>query len=479
MTAVTATQVASSVPFDNATNGFTSDMTQPAIEEIDFRQVIKSPTGFLNKYADSVVTFTDLTRTFTIAPNTPTYTYFTYYFKGIPYQITTTLSKTITDTEGLWFFYFDATGLQASQTPWSLTAPVVPIANAYWDSTNKKFITKNEERHGLIMDFDTHFLLHRAEGPKIDTVTYPPLFQLQNYTTTGDGSLNSHAQFGIGSGTFFDEDLTINVTNSAAPANNFEQILNPILYAPVFYLSGTDSWRKKAANSYPFVDNGPNCAYYNYYNGSTWALQPCTDGYFFATWLMITDDMSNPVVMILGQRQDTNIISSINNNTRADLSLPRKFTEEFYFFKKIIWQTSTSYGNTPKTRLVYMATTTEIQPSNDRWAIICSYNGNAGSNKYLEFYPGQSSAATPFPCPTDCYVKTITLSAIANSTGTVNFYKSTDLNTILFSLSLNNSIYARLDFAYLLNNNDKIVAKVAPGGSINKPAITLFLQTTL
>lgn len=476
---VRVTPVARAVPHEPIEGLEVSYETQTALNAIFhlFRSVMKEPTGFVNKYSDSVLTFTDATRTISIAPTGAS---FDYYIRGKVYTVSSPQSCQIpaVANEGLWFMYFDATGAcVVSQTPWDLTAAVAPIATGYWDSTNAKWIRKNEERHGVTMDFDTHRLLHRAEGAKVDIQTVGSL-TIGNYVTDGDGSLNSHAQYSVSNGTYFDEDLALDIKHAAVPANPFEQFLTPTAKIPVFYLSGADSWRMKTADTYPIFQNPPGTCYYNRLNAGTWNLQPCTNGYYFATWLVYTDDLSEPVITILGQRQDVDLISAINLNTRSGLILPRRFSEEMYFYRKIVWQTDTTYANTPKARIRYVATTVEITPSNDRYSVICSYNGNAGTGKFLEWYPGQTSDTSPFPIPESSYIRTVTLSTTAASTGTLSFYKSTDLATSILDVSLSASVYTKVNAAIPLLADDKLVTKVS-AGSFNKPALTMFVQTSL
>jgi hypothetical protein len=468
--------VAGTVPHDVVEGMEDSSNMQTATDYIFnlFRNVMKEPTGYVNKYEDSILTFNNLTRTVSIAPKT---TSFDYYIKGKLYTVTTTHSIQITDSEGMWYFYWVGDVFTCSQTAWKLSNPIVPTATAYWDSTNKIFITENEERHGVTMDFETHSYHHRTDGAKID-ISYPPGLQIVNFNDLGNGSLNSHAQYGTTDGTFFDEDIIIDIRNANPPLNNFEQVLYPVSRLPVFYLTGLDMWRKKEATDFPFYENPPALPYYNRYLNGLWSLQPVTSGFFFATWHVYTDDVTEPVIVLLGQREDSNLINAVNNNTRSNLQLPRKFSEEFYFFKKIIWEVSTSFTNTPKCRLRYIAQNTETNAANDRYACICNYNGNANTGRYLEFYSGQSSLNSPFPIPEPSFLKTIVLSAVANSTGSVSIYRVSNLSIPLATISLSNSRYLKLETAVELNTDDQLVAKIS-SGSVNKPAVTIFIQTNL
>lgn len=485
---VSVTPVARSVPHDPIDGLEVSQDTQKALEQLMklFRYVEKEPTGMPNKYSDSVIDFSNTGKSFSISPLSGS---FDFYIRGKEYTVSTTLTYVLptvanpADNEGVWFFYFTDAGLQGSQTVWDLRSPLVPLANGYWDSTNQVWIRENEERHGVTMDFDTHRLLHRTEGSKVEQEASSLV--MLNYTTSGDGSMDVHAQYGISDGVFFDEDISIDIKHAAVPVNHFEQYLRPYASLPGFYLSGVDYWRKKTATSFPVYNNTVGTCSYNYWNGSAWQLQPCTNGYFFATWLVYTDDVHEPVIWLLGQREDPDLISAVNNNTRLGnplnglpgLSIPRKFSEEFYFYKKLIWETSTSFTNTPRARLRYVAATSEIVTASDRYAMIGSYNGNA-ANRYLEFYPGQGSDTAPFPIPELSYLRTIALRAVANSTGTVSIYKYPDFTNAITSISLSNSMYAKKFVTIQLNPDEFLTAKVTQG-SINKPALTMWIQTSV
>jgi len=473
------TQVSRGTPFDPSTHNFDPTNAQDAIDYVFniFQNIMREPTGFVNKNIDSTISFVNGTRTLSIAPKTPTYSQYQYCINGKIYTETTTKSIIIPDLEGTHHIWFDSNQvLQTSQTEWSIESDIVFITSIYWDATNNLALRIEEERHGVILDRDTHKYLHIVNGTKIPL--YGDNFAIGNYIDDGDGSLNSHAQYSISNGTVIDEDLFLNVVNSASPSANFEQILSTIAYLPVFYLLGAGDWRAKTANSFAIYENSPNTCYYNQYNAGSWSLANCTNGYYFVTWIMLTSSIVEPIMVILGQREDPDLISAINNNTKASLIVPGDLNEEFYYLKKMVWQTSTTYTNTPKARLVYIATSTEINPANDRFQVLASYNGNAGSGKYLEFFPGQSSDSSPFPIPEVSYLRTLILSSSSNSTGTISLYNNNDLVNPIANISLTNNRYARIDFALLIPQDTQLTAKVS-SGSISKPGMVLWIQTSL
>ena len=227
------TQVAESTPL-NEIEGLDASDVQKGIYEIFslFRHGILEPTGFARKYHDSVMTYDAATRTFSIRPLNESYI---VYVRAKKFVKTTTESFQIpaTDNEGLWFFSFDENGvIQGSQDVWDLRNPIAPISTGYWDSDNSIWITENEERHGIVMDADTHRRMHLADGSKVSLDA--SLLAIINYTESGDGSQNSHAQYGITDGTYFDEDIDVNIVHKDTPTENFEQYLRPYAKLPVY-----------------------------------------------------------------------------------------------------------------------------------------------------------------------------------------------------------------------------------------------------
>jgi hypothetical protein len=467
------TQTARSTPFDNSTNGYDAQNEQEAHEEIDYRRVTFEPTGFVNR-TDSVISFVNGTRTFTIAPTTISYDYYVLGHKKTKYAPE---SITWTDTPGAWFFYFVDTVLTASQTPWTFGTNNVFIAEGYWDADHNEMILFAEERHGLTMDWATHQRFHRSinGGAMIEKDNFLP----GNYILTGNGSSNTHCQFSITNGFLNDEDIRLAITNSATPTLPFEQKLSTIAWLPVYYKEGAGGFtHKNTATAFPVYSNSPNTIYFNNYNTGTsqWELKNVTNNWYTVMWVAITNSISEPVIAIMGQYEAPSIILADNYNRLETLDLTQFPSAEYYFRWKIIVQTSTSYTNTPKAvfRRISDASITII--NNDRYAVDFSYNGNAGSGKYLEHYSGQTSDTSPFIVPEDSYVRTITLRTTANSTGTVNYYAFPNLTTPFFTMSFTNQTYKKEQLTILIPADQGIAVKVQTG-SFNKPHGSVMVQS--
>lgn len=118
--------------------------------------------------------------------------------------------------------------------------------------------------------------------------------------------------------------------------------------------------------------------------------------------------------------------------------------------------------------------------NNDRYPFIASYNGNAGNGKYLEMYPGNASSSAPFQIPDQSVIKTISYLATANSTGVLSFYNSrTGSDVLLFSLTITASKdMTWADLNYIIAPDTHLAIKVS-SGSFNKPALTIWVNTSI
>lgn len=348
------------VPFDNeasvsgivnvsgisGTEGFfISGNVEDALHEIDFRQIELEPTGFASR-VNSTISFNDANRTFSITPIEA----FIYYIRGKRHIVTETKTVQITDTEGLWFIYFEGDTLKASQTVWEFDGPIAFVSYLYWDATNNQAIIFGEERHGLTMDWATHKYLHNTFRTQVERNS----FETGNYIVSGDGSLDTHAQISFTNGTIHDEDIIISVVNSATPTLPFEQKLSTIAYIPLYYKLwdaglGINVWRKISATAFAVASNSPNTIYYNKLTTGQYSLTNLTGGYYGTTWIAATNNIYEPIIGILGQTQAASL--SAANTSEENLDLSGFPFQEYKFLNRLVFQSDSSYTNSPKAAL--------------------------------------------------------------------------------------------------------------------------------
>jgi hypothetical protein len=293
------------------------------------------PTGIENK-ADSTISLSG--RVFTIAPVSTSYT---VWCKGKRYVKTTSSSVTITDQSGLHYIYFSNTGALTSKfNTFFDFENEAPVAYVYWNSGGNTHHFFADERHGIVLDWATHEYLHRTRGAAIASG-----FGI-TVTTGGDGTSNTHAQVSLAGGTFFDEDLEVQITDSASPTpNTWEQTLSPVAQIPMFYRSGS-AWVKDAATDYPLKHNGGR-AMYNLNTAGTWSTPQIDNNRWGISWIVATNNINEPVIAILGQENYTST-NLAEDAVWEDLDLTGFPIYEFRPLHKIVYYTSNTYTNEPQ-----------------------------------------------------------------------------------------------------------------------------------
>jgi hypothetical protein len=329
----------------NITTGNLRTVTM-ADEDIDLANLAKTnnalvitqdPTGFPNR-TDSNISFTDGSLTFTIQPAV---TSFDFYISGTKYTKSSAQTKVITDTEGIWYIYFDDSGvIQGTQT-WGndLILKYALIAALYWDATNNKHIYLGDERHAF-MPGPTHLNIHLFRG-----TTYLSGLALGDILVDQDGSLDTHAQLSVANGEILDEDILVSIAADTAPAS-----------LPVFYRSGASGdWRADTANNFPVksFSGGSNRLAWNEFTGGSWQQTEIGQGDFVLSHIFATNDSNKPVIVIQGQDEYGTITAARNgaaNELNSLITAGLPFVE-FVALGTVIFQTSTSYGNTPQARI--------------------------------------------------------------------------------------------------------------------------------
>lgn len=319
------------------------------------------PLGFVNYWNNSVMTFDNLTRTFTIAPTGYPGGNYKLLLHGRKFVETKQKSVQISDVEGLHFIYFEllttpslSANLVSSTTPWNLCEHAL-TAIVHWDVTNQEAILFGEERHGVTMDCSTHDYLHHTVNTRFRSGL--TLTTVASGTPSGfDGSLDSQAEVDITDGQLSDEDILISIVNSATPTGKWEQKLSPISYLPIYYRTGIlGYWRKSKADQFPCLWSGSDATSASAFTLPAWndpassfTLTEVTSGYYFATWVMGTNDVDNPVAILCGQREDSTFQAAEAGNALASYAFGTFPFTEFKMLYRIIWQASNAYGNNPK-----------------------------------------------------------------------------------------------------------------------------------
>jgi len=302
--------------------------------------VMGEPMGHADK-TQSTISFNAGTRTFTIAPVS---TSFVVWCKGEKYTYTTAQTVVIPDTAGLHYIYFSSSGVLSTKMSYFTWDEDAPTAYVYWNATNNEAVYFADERHGVTLDWQTHEYLHRTRGAAIASG-----FAISGYTTSGNGNLDAHAEITIESGTFFDEDMQIDIVSTNSPTSNtWEQDLSSPAQIPMLYLDGSE-WRITTPTNFP-VKQGTSRPQYNLFTGGAWTQVDVTNTDYTCTWILATNNLNYPVLGVISQSN----LSTLNNAQEAnfeDLTLPGFPSVEFRPLYKLIFQGNDSYANTPNARL--------------------------------------------------------------------------------------------------------------------------------
>lgn len=258
------------------------------------------PIGHEDK-SESVISFDYSTRTFTIAPVGDSYV---VWCAGQKFVKTDSESVVIGSSSDLYYISFDADGVLQATTTFYQWDSETPTAYIHYNSGEPAKYMLFDERHGIVLDWQTHEYLHRTRGAAIANG-----FDASNFdVSTQNGSTDDQAYIDIASGTFFDEDLQVDIVHSNTPtANTWEQDLQGPAQIPVFYHSGTTGWTYDAPTNFPLKYGGTPRPTYNLNSGGTWSTPEITSNNYGISWIVATNQLNYPVIAIMGQDFYTNL----------------------------------------------------------------------------------------------------------------------------------------------------------------------------
>ena len=290
---------------------------------------ITSKTGWSYIAKDTLsFSFDSTAMTFTISDSGGS---FDFWVQGVKYTKTGDDSVVITDTEGEWYITYNNSGvLTASQTPWEIEdEDAALVANIYWDATNKEANFLGMELHTFSMPSITHYHLHECIG-----TLYEEGFGI---TDNADGTID------ISGGQLHDEDISIYVTDDIG-SGWWDQVLSPA-ELPIYYKDGASGlWRRVYNGTSPtyftYQDGGDN-PYWNQFTGGTWQLTASANNAYSAWWILATNNIMEPVVVVMGQGAPSITQSTaISNNDINSLDLGGFGGQEYKIIYRVMVQNS-------------------------------------------------------------------------------------------------------------------------------------------
>lgn len=308
---------------------------------------IKNASGFPDEDGAALFTisFTDLTRSFEIAPVGD---YFYFWQLGVKYNKYAAESVIIPDEEGVYYFYYDLGVLTYAKNPSdgdidTAIRKKTLVAVTYWDATNKENLLLGAEYHGHDMSGTTHAYLHFSKG-----VAYISGLTLEDMDVDGNGDDDTAAQFGIGMGVSADEDLI-----------NFMLPVDSTAGLPVFYLDGANAYQRRLSHTgfslLTDIDLGTGTTgrpVWNSESAGTWGVTTVGNNDYVLAHVFTTNDKVQTAISFMGQ----NVYATVGQARTGALieieTILSKFpAPELLAVATVIYQVSNTYDNGVKARV--------------------------------------------------------------------------------------------------------------------------------
>lgn len=287
--------------------------------------------------------FTDGTRTLTL---TPVSSYYKWYEMGVPYRDNAD-SIVITDVEGKHYIYYDDGTLSELVNPTNaqilnMIRTKAFVSLIYWDATNSKALYVGYEGHSYKLDKETHIALHTSLGAQ-----YRAGNDATNVLADENGSLDTHAQFGLMSGEMADEDV-VTASNAVGSTTGL----------PIYYLSGSESSpvvRQQINSGFSVFTTGTGRLAYNLLSGGTWSIAEAANNSFVLCHVFAVNDYlsSRRLIAFLGQ-ENYNTITAARAGAEDEITGLRVgglVSPELVKLYTFIFQTSDSYSNSVQARI--------------------------------------------------------------------------------------------------------------------------------
>ena len=232
--------------------------------------------GFVNR-TSSTLTWTNTSpdRTMTI---TGTYV---YWYQGNQITVSTSKAVQITNTTGLWYIYFNSSGVLTASQTFPGYEVAVTVCYVMWNGTAGIVV---DERHGYQRNRQWHTWAHNTIGCRYQA----------GIAVTASG-VGAAATFSSTSGDIWDEDIDFTLpASSAFTTANACRIIYQIA------ASGVDSYTfVTAPTTIPFLWN-TGTSRVRYVNAAgPYALDDINTNKYVNVWVYATPDINQPIYMMV------------------------------------------------------------------------------------------------------------------------------------------------------------------------------------
>lgn len=300
-----------------------------------------SERGFPEK-SELTLGFDNSTRTISL---TPTVNKYRFYIQGNKFTKTSVESIVLPADEGVYVVYYNASGVLSYLYNPTITQLVGLIetyplvAYVYWDATNSRATFVGNELHwSKGYGIRNHVKDHLTQGAVFGTG-----FEQTDDVTTGNGSLATDAQFGVTTGSMYDEDIL----------HTLPGFISTVGVTRVLYTSSLGYPRYSKLTGFSVLTTGTGRLAYNPLNNG---LVECGDNtyvwyHLFASGTVVT---SEGLCTFVGRsnyisRADAYEGLSVDLVNIQRTALP---SPEFVPIASRLYQTRNTYTNAVKARLV-------------------------------------------------------------------------------------------------------------------------------
>lgn len=303
---------------------------------------------------DSVISWNNTTKLFSIAPVNHLFEFFQFRTKLTYYKIieeqTIDLSEDI--AEGLYLFYIDNDPDTYRQTIQYKHNPTddelkniflyrTMVATLYWDVTAGAAIYFGDDRFGSLinphqqwLEFKSRFALRNADGG----------LAISGYTLNADGSADAHITWQSAAGKFWHGDILIDIAAATSTI-------------PVMYWNAGNV--RFATGSLPVVTSGGVICH----NNSTTGATAVTSGKFVMYHAFATNDTiaGHHVIAVMGRAQYDSLADAFAARETELISLLAEMPQTGKcLLATFFYEVNSSYTNSAKTRMVGIAQTPVI-----------------------------------------------------------------------------------------------------------------------
>lgn len=319
----------------------TSEYTVEALEDTGWSKVNLPTLSF----TDGILT---TSRYLTI---TPAIDHFVFYQYGDKY-LKLTDSIRIPDTEGLYVIYYNLGTLQYLLNPTEAQIDTVirnnpMVAELYWNATDKKHEYLGYGLHKIGMASETHAYLHAVLKLRYISGVAP-----SSISADTSGNLTASAQFGIGSGVLFDEDIIHDTPIIASTVGLL-----------IYYLSGTSAsptLRSITNSGFSVTTTGTGRLAYNTVVDGNYVLSEVNNNDFVCCHVLAVNSnaIDRKIIAVVGQVAYTTVANA-RAGALTELSGLRTvgiIPQEIKAIATFIFETSDSYSNAVKARVRTIST---------------------------------------------------------------------------------------------------------------------------